>query len=575
MDKRKYKKSDKDVRSALWLAYGKKDVYSGDLLRYREMEVDHIVPQEIFKNEERKLEVLKLLGLDSDFEKDSLENYVPTRRGPNSSKGDSVDLILIKNTLNKAQRMKSKVEQLIMEYNEECDFINVTTKVALLADSEEKKQDAADIIFDEEEEFEDEESLIGCQFTKSIRRVRIHAFFPTLKDNTPSCTFMFRPLKLRECTVTVNHDEIFSKLFIANGEYEDLSERPFVGYKMDDGSHIIYLGGCSFYLSESETKELCEIVDRYNELYFQKLKEIEEKYSLDGMKINRFAEIKICVLKKDFCKIVFDFINNKKSNDKWNIFEPNRAMIKVYTDKDNMEYNEGYHAIIHVREEEESLFWYSDRDVGLYLKTYYDEPQCKLSPKDWWTPTYVRQWLFNELFPACLEEYYKNMKQKVSKQFDFVDECKRYCTPQQCKKIRITNRNDMVELNTYIRLLQCFYSIQTHRRLKFLKGSEGLYNSFLILLKGCTEKLYLPYIMGNLGITESTLDSLYGFIYRKKAENLGKLSYSQIELLLRCFIECVEKGMANLSQEDYIAFWEGMEELITEYNYHTMREWFI
>ena len=100
MDKRRYKKSDKDVRSALWLAYDKKDVYSGDLLRYREMEVDHIVPQEIFKNEEKKLEVLKALGLDSNFQKDSLENFVPTRRGTNSSKGASVDPILIKNKNN-------------------------------------------------------------------------------------------------------------------------------------------------------------------------------------------------------------------------------------------------------------------------------------------------------------------------------------------------------------------------------------------------------------------------------------------------------------------------------------------
>lgn len=96
---------------------------------------------------------------------------------------------------------------------------------------------------------------------------------------------------------------------------------------MDDGSYVIYLGGCSFYLSELETKELCEIVDRYNELDFQKLKELDEKYSLDGMKRNRFAEIEICVLKKDFCKIVFDFINNKKPYNKWNIFEPNRTMI--------------------------------------------------------------------------------------------------------------------------------------------------------------------------------------------------------------------------------------------------------
>ncbi len=135
-------------------------------------------------------------------------------------------------------------------------------------------------------------------------------------------------------------------------------------------------------------------------------------------------------------------------------------MIKVYTDKDNTEYNEGYLAIIQVREEEESLFWDSDRDVGLYLKTYYDDPQCKL--------------------------------------------------------------------NTYIRLLQRFYLIHTHRRIKFLKGSKRLYNSFLILLEGCTEKLYLPYLMGNLRIVENTTDSLYGFVRKKKEENLEKLTYSQI-----------------------------------------------
>lgn len=173
MDKRKYKKSDKDVRSALWLAYDKKDVYSGDLLRYREMEVDHIIPQEIFKNEKQKLEILNLLGLDSNFEKDSLENFVPTRRELNSSKGDNIDIILIRNTLNKAQRMKGKIEKLIKEYNEECDFVNVTTKVAVLANDEEKRQEVADIIFDEDEEFENEELLIEYQFIKSIRMVEL------------------------------------------------------------------------------------------------------------------------------------------------------------------------------------------------------------------------------------------------------------------------------------------------------------------------------------------------------------------------------------------------------------------
>ena len=104
MDNRKYKTNDKDVRCALWMAYDKKDVYSGELLRYREMEIDHIIPKEVFNSEVKKKETLRLLGLSSDFEKDSLENFVPTRRGPNATKGDSLDLVLIRNTLNEAQK---------------------------------------------------------------------------------------------------------------------------------------------------------------------------------------------------------------------------------------------------------------------------------------------------------------------------------------------------------------------------------------------------------------------------------------------------------------------------------------
>lgn len=567
---RKYRKNDKDVRSALWQAYERRDVYTGELLKYREMEIDHIVPESAFRGGCEKNEQLIALGLDSDFEKDSLENYVPTRRKPNLDKGKSIDPIVIKSALNKAKNMKPQVEELIRKYNEESNFITEVTRVAILADSEEKKQEAADIIWGEEEEFENREYITDDQFVKSINRVKINAYLPTLEKYSPSCAFMFRPIKLRECIVVVNHTEIFNSLFIANGEYEELSERPFILGKKKDGSYNIHLGGCSFYLSESETWELCEIIDKYNKVYFEKVNEIEEAYALGGMTINQHAEIKLCVLKKEFCKIIFWFVNRDKKVAEWDIFEKNNVQIKVYTDENNKKYNMGYHAIIDAKPEMEGTDWHGSSMVGLYLKTYYTNPRSKLSDRNWWNPMQVRAWLFDEFFPVCLKEYYRYNRIKNIHKINFRQECRKHCIEQRDKRIKVANKTDMIELYDTICILQNFYAISINRQVHFEGGSNDFYNSLRLLIKGCTEDLYYPYINSKLGIEEYTREALYDYLRRKN--NLYKLSYLQVEMTLRCFIECISKGKTELSQKEYIEFWKGMNDIVNEYNYHMVRE---
>ena len=572
---RKFKTSDKDVRCALWIAYDKKDVYTGELLKYREMEIDHIVPKNVFKDENKKLKIFEKLGLEKDFEKDSLENYVPTRREPNSSKKDNIDDIMIKRTLNKASIMKDKVEKLIEEYNKESDFMTATTKVALLADNEEKRQEAADIIFDEEDEFEDQESFIGETFKKSIRKVQLCAELPTVKNSIPSCMFRFRPLKLRECNVIVEHEEIFKKLFLSNYEYDNFEERPFINYQLDNGNYIVNLGGCSFALSESETRELCEIIDRYKELYFQKLGRLDTLYSLGGMVINQFSEIKLCTLNRNFCRIIFDFILNGKKSKEWNIFEPNLMMIKVYTDEENKKYNQGYHAIIYVRENYNYNMWQRENDVELCLTTSYITNNLKASEKDWWSPITVRKWLFDEFFPECLRNYYRKNRIRKMKNINYKEECKKYYSFQGDTRIKVKDMNNLEGISVHLNELQTFYAIYPERQVRFMNGSKKLYESFMILFNGCNKELYMPFLIGNLKMCERNVRTIEEFIIRKQEENPRKLRYSQIEVLLRCCIECMKNGQVSLSQQENAEFWEGMTELIDEYNYNIIREKFI
>ena len=570
---RKYRTADKAVRCALWLAYGKKDGYKDDIISYREMVIDHIVPQDVFIDEQRRKETLKALGLEDSFEKDSLENFIPTRRDPNGDKSNDIDIILIRQCLKKAQKKKAEVEKLIEKYTKETDLITATVNVARLADDESKKQEVVDIIFDEEEEFENEYIDFGeNSYKESISRVSVYACLPSIKDMRPGCSFEFRPVKLRACTVSVGHEELFKNLFVGVNEV-DLVKRPFVSHKMEDGSYRISLGGCFFCLNENETRELCELIDRYNVRYFEMLEELEKAYSLDGMKINQFSEIKICTIRKAFCKIVFQAINYFVKSKEWEMFELNRIMIKVFTEA-NEEYDCGYHAIFQIRDVERD-FWDEEGDVEICLKTYYDENIFHMSSKAWWTPIQARKWLFEELFPKCLQWYAKSNGWKNFKKIDFISEAKKYYSSEQSKKMDVKDRMDVKELVRCISKLQVFFSIPSDRRVYFGEESKGIYKILDVLLGCCTTELHIQYFRENLGVKIDSETQLREVVSNLCRKNKNVVTYLQADMLLRCCIECLKNGTVKMNTTAYTEVWNILDVLVNEYNYHMQRERFL
>ncbi len=108
MKTRKYRTSDTDVRTALWEVYGYKDFYRGEKIKYREMEIDHIIPVHSFDNKEELARLLKDVGAPIDFECDSLFNYVPTRRGTNIQKSNKINKARIIDALEAAKKIIMK-----------------------------------------------------------------------------------------------------------------------------------------------------------------------------------------------------------------------------------------------------------------------------------------------------------------------------------------------------------------------------------------------------------------------------------------------------------------------------------
>lgn len=102
------------TRQAIWLAYGKKCVYTGELIMAANLQIDHIIPEKLANDPLAFDELKKRLSLSDQFDINGFENLLPTNQGVNSQKKDTVfpDSKLVY-FLAIAQGKKEKIDQLI------------------------------------------------------------------------------------------------------------------------------------------------------------------------------------------------------------------------------------------------------------------------------------------------------------------------------------------------------------------------------------------------------------------------------------------------------------------------------
>lgn len=83
-----HSQSDVIVRVSLWRANGKKCFYCLEPVSFRDLEIDHLVPESITKS--RLAALVGELGLPADFNVQSTLNLIPTHGNCNSRKADTI-----------------------------------------------------------------------------------------------------------------------------------------------------------------------------------------------------------------------------------------------------------------------------------------------------------------------------------------------------------------------------------------------------------------------------------------------------------------------------------------------------
>lgn len=77
-----------EERAAIWEAHSKRCPYTGDLIAYAELEIDHVIPITVTPDDLARLKRETIVA--DDFDLNGLGNLLPTKRFPNGGKSDRV-----------------------------------------------------------------------------------------------------------------------------------------------------------------------------------------------------------------------------------------------------------------------------------------------------------------------------------------------------------------------------------------------------------------------------------------------------------------------------------------------------
>lgn len=268
LNKRKYKSSDLDVRMAIWKVYNGKDYYKSEPIKFREMEIDHIIPKDYFKeiNSQKLKKLLSDLDLSSDFPCDDLLNYVPTTRASNIQKTNEISFPRISAAIDQAKEKHDSIIEEINKFNSQNDAFEIATCLAKYIDkSSEEWENYINVVLNEVYDFEESESINENFLSISKTRVWLNGKLPSINDLNLSCSLEFRSVKIRDVVFTLQGNDVF-ELF--NGIHTKLdndanNRRSFINFKDRSGLYSISIGYDRILLTKNETQQLCDVIDKY------------------------------------------------------------------------------------------------------------------------------------------------------------------------------------------------------------------------------------------------------------------------------------------------------------------------
>ncbi len=599
----KIDKNNPLVRYAIWEVYKHKSCYSDNLLEFKDMEIDHIIPKS-YKNKKDKFEkIIKDCGLEDNFELDSLFNLVSISKNENRRKSDTeFSLAATLYFLEIARKNAPLIEKAIEKLKRLRNFDKNSSMLKSYIDEErdkEKRQRIVERIFsfisNEENDFDEVEKLYELDnevvYKRYVNRIGLEAILPKYNNPETSCVIYFRTIKVRDCMILLDNKTILTELFSGLHTDPNYGARRFITFEQPSANSqrfvnledsYIHLGNNKLKLSIEDIHKFCKVIDDYADKYIEHIKNIENilkthKYPLSKRR-NNYKLLTLTTVQ--WLKLVdFAFNHDVDSGDtEWNIFDSNRFYIKVYTNKKHNKYDIGFHAFFNP-ELDEDIVLYPHSAVGDICITWelvedlQEENLNKINERESWNAQVAYNWLVDEFIPKVLGRK-KSKINNLNKRRHEIDNLIRNCNFKYIEYLKDKKVNSIKDLLEIANALQLFY--YHHPRNRYYINKEtfcGIYSSILMCINK-SGKVDIHYICEKLNLRQYKTKCNLVTAIEQTINNLKDKTVDgfYIDYIFRALIAVLESYKINLSAEDFKVLKKNIDYFILLHDQEVMLE---
>jgi len=562
---KKINTDDKLLRIAILEAYQYICHYEGKPITYENFDIDHIIPKENSKskNQEDWEKIKNNLKLPSDFELNSILNYVPTserfnrvRKGNKklSQSAIEADLATAKNkagrVLNIMKKLKgerevelaknvlsefiknnpdsrseilneltgnSEIGNFLMQFGNYQEIIkslevfrnHITQMTASEKDNYLKSFETT---------YEPKKNVTNEGFNVARSQVQISAFAPEIESYLPNYLITFTKITLSDMMLTPDYEYtknyLFKKVFS-----DDVTKRGF--WRSDFYGHeenvFLQVGNARFDVPAHTAVELSEIVDEYYIWYSDFLIEMERKRGTLGAQLFTEGRYVITEVDEEIWRILSTYISQgirKLSNEKMRLEEGWMGYLKFWFD------DEIVLCLTHKVINNRAYILWEDNWGTSHMSEYWDFEKAS-------------DWFFKELLPMLFELNEKQVKnirwgeenlinkircfiKRVPMKdysnekygFNFQIEFKDLRKPHLFIDIREKFQSD--EYIKIVQILQNFYDSSGNWNNIYLneKQIHDFFEAMLIILKKEGVRTHPDYLAGNLSFIDNRFRDL-------------------------------------------------------------------
>jgi 5-methylcytosine-specific restriction endonuclease McrA len=412
------------VRQAIWechecrCAYCRKPVELGDI------EIDHIIAGSLDKNSSEKTKAFEENNLDKEIILNSLENYFPSCSKCNGGKGDTIlpaTHIWLKKAKQMAPKIRARTDKILKDIDLER---SKSTIIHEFSGDHQKAENLYNSLTDQDEYFSEEHYINDFAGTSIYRcskqKILLISYLPNFSNSGKGeCLIVFKTLRIRNCLITLRHEEILNLLCLGRNTTLDMKLRRFIRDQDYHNKNIYYiqLGNVRFPLESDTLEVLLEIIDDFASQYLNYIVTLENCSDSRLFKPSKHENgFKLFKMEKWLWRLLVEFsrrFDYMKGNSSWHIFDRGNNILKVYTENKTEQFDSGHHAYL-CSENIESSFYDTSREVWVTWKPMLLDSEKKqglpvFSGRKAWNANFTYSWLINEFIPYV--RYYFSLRE--------------------------------------------------------------------------------------------------------------------------------------------------------------------